>query len=94
MPFSSTDQSFRRDKVRDAYSAASEHPKQKNAFPVGRQFAESIGYPAEFLNRLPAVACDAFAGVSNVSIFADLLTKSLASILKAPVDGLDATFVV
>jgi arsenite methyltransferase len=62
-----------RDKVRGAYSAAAEHPKEKHAFPVGRQFAESVGYPAGLLASLPSVACDAFAGVSNVSLFAELL---------------------
>jgi arsenite methyltransferase len=61
-----------RDRVRGAYSAAAEHPNEKHAFPVGRQFAESIGYPAALLASLPTIACDAFAGVSNVSLFADL----------------------
>jgi SAM-dependent methyltransferase len=69
MPVSSTDSALLRDKVRDAYSAASEHPREQHAFPVGREFAESIGYPAELLDSLPAVACDAFAGVSNVPLF-------------------------
>jgi len=58
--------------VRGAYSAAADHPEEKHAFPVGRQFAESIGYPADLLASLPSVACDAFAGVSNVSVFADI----------------------
>jgi ubiquinone/menaquinone biosynthesis C-methylase UbiE len=58
--------------VRGAYSSAAEQPQEKHAFPVGRQFAESIGYPADLLASLPSVACDAFAGVSNVSLFAEL----------------------
>jgi len=61
-----------REMVRGAYSAAADHPEEKHAFPVGRQFAESIGYPADLLASLPSVACDAFAGVSNVSVFADI----------------------
>jgi len=61
-----------REMVRGAYSSAAEQPKEKHAFPVGRQFAESIGYPADLLASLPNVACDAFAGVSNVSLFAEL----------------------
>jgi arsenite methyltransferase len=61
-----------RDRVRGAYSAAAEHSNEKHAFPVGRQFAESIGYPAALLASLPTIACDAFAGVSNVSLFAEL----------------------
>ena len=66
-----TDQTNLRDKVRIAYSAA-EMPQEKHAFPVGRAFAESLGYPADLLDQLPAVASDAFAGVSNVSIFAEI----------------------
>jgi ubiquinone/menaquinone biosynthesis C-methylase UbiE len=39
---------------------------------VGRRFAESLGYPPALLAALPAVAVEAFSGVSNVSLFADL----------------------
>lgn len=53
-----------------AYSAAAERPADKHAFPVGRAFAESLGYPAELLSTLPAVAVEAFAGVSDVAVFA------------------------
>lgn len=72
MPLSSTSPVQLRDRVRGAYSAAAEHPDQKHAFPVGRQFAESLGYPSDLLASLPPVAFDAFAGVSNVSLFAVL----------------------
>jgi len=58
--------------VRGAYSAAAEHPEENHSFPVDRQFAESLGYPADLLASLPSVACDAFAGVSNVSLFAEV----------------------
>jgi arsenite methyltransferase len=67
-----TDPTLLRDRVRGAYSSAAEQPKEKHAFPVGKQFAESLGYPADLLASLPSVACDAFAGVSNVSLFAEL----------------------
>src|SRR5436309_8412647 len=67
-----TDPTLLRDRVRGAYSIAAERPDQKQAFPVGRTFAESIGYPSDLLASLPSLACDAFAGVSNVSLFADL----------------------
>jgi arsenite methyltransferase len=67
-----TDPTLLRDKVRGAYSCAAEQPKEKHAFPVGKQFAESLGYPADLLARLPSVACEAFAGVSNVSLFAEV----------------------
>jgi len=61
-----------REKVREVYSAAAESPEDKHPFPVGRKFAESLGYSAEWLDGLPSIASEAFAGVSNVSIFAEL----------------------
>ena len=61
-----------RDGVRRAYSSAADSPTSKHPFPVGRAFAESLGYPAELLNSLPDAAMEAFAGVSNVAIFADI----------------------
>ena len=61
-----------RDRVRVAYSAAAERPEEKHAFPVGRRFAESLGYPANVLDHLPAIASQAFAGVANVSVSAEI----------------------
>ena len=58
--------------VRNAYSAAAERPCGKHAFPVGRGFAESVGYSPDLLGELPRVAYEAFAGVSCVSMFADI----------------------
>ncbi len=58
--------------VHRAYSAVAEHPQTEHPFPVGRQFAASLGYPPEWLANLPAFAVEAFAGVSNVAIFADI----------------------
>ena len=58
--------------VREAYSAAAGEPEGRHPFPVGRSFAESLGYPADELAALPGVAVEAFTGVSNVSVFADL----------------------
>jgi SAM-dependent methyltransferase len=59
-----------RDKVRAAYSAAAEKPVDKHPFPMGRVFAESLGYSATLLDSLPPIATEAFAGVSNVHTFA------------------------
>ncbi len=59
-----------RDAVCSAYSAAAESPTTKHAFPVGRVLAERLGYPADLLETLPPVSVEAFAGVSNVSVFA------------------------
>lgn len=61
-----------REGVRDAYSNAALRPDKKHDFPVGRVFAESIGYPSDLLDSLPAVAIEVFAGVSNVAVFSDI----------------------
>jgi arsenite methyltransferase len=58
--------------VLNAYSAAAERPTQKHAFPVGRVLAERLGYPAEVLNAMPGVAVEAFAGVSNLAVSAQI----------------------
>lgn len=59
-----------RSAVQKAYSAAAEKPLEKHAFPVGRILAEQLGYPAELLEALPPISVEAFAGVSNVAVFA------------------------
>lgn len=60
----------RRQGVRRAYSAAAAKSDEAHPFPLGREFAESLGYPEALLAELPDVAVDAFTGVSNVSVFA------------------------
>jgi arsenite methyltransferase len=62
-----------RTKVNVAYSAVADGPQQKHPFPTGRKLAEDLGYPPDLLDTIPQLSVDAFAGVSNVSIFADLL---------------------
>ncbi len=61
-----------REGVREAYSAAARHPRGEHPFPVGREFAGSLGYPRSVLDDLPELAVEAFAGVSNVSVLATL----------------------
>ena len=58
--------------VQKAYSAVAQQPQSEHPFAVGRQFAESLGYPASPLDQFPAAASEAFTGVSNVSLFADI----------------------
>jgi len=58
--------------VHQAYSAAADNPQAEHPFPVGRQFAQSLGYPPGLLADLPASAVEAFAGVSNVAVFAGI----------------------
>src|SRR5579864_7722124 len=61
-----------REKVNGAYSAAASRPEQKHPFPIGRELAENLGYPSEVLDEVPQPSVEAFAGVSNVSLFAEL----------------------
>jgi SAM-dependent methyltransferase len=53
-----------RSAVADRYGQVAAQPGGSFNFPVGRAFAEAIGYPAELLATLPAAAVDAFAGVT------------------------------
>ena len=61
-----------REEVRTVYSTVAKNPRGKHPFPVGRDFAESLGYPPDVLDELPSTASEAFAGVSNVSVFAEI----------------------
>jgi arsenite methyltransferase len=61
-----------RESVREAYSRAASNPGEKHPFPVGEEFALSLGYPREILDTIPRKAIEGFAGVSNVSVFATL----------------------
>lgn len=46
------------------YGKVVKQPDGNFPFPVGRVFAESLGYPPELLDSLPRRAVDAFAGIS------------------------------
>lgn len=58
--------------VHHAYTSVADQPEEEHPFAVGRAFAEKLGYPVEILNQLPALSVEAFTGVSNVAIFADI----------------------
>ena len=58
--------------VYEAYSAVADQPEAEHPFAVGWAFAAGLGYPIEWLDRLPQASVRAFTGVSNVSIFSDL----------------------
>jgi len=61
-----------RSKVKEAYSSVAVAPESKHPFPIGRALAEDLGYGADLLDSLPTVSVQAFAGVSNVALFAKL----------------------
>ncbi len=57
--------------VRRIYSQCAEKPGGNYPFPVGKEFAESLGYPDEIISTVPGVVLDVFTGVSSVSTFAE-----------------------
>ena len=57
--------------VAERYGAVATAPGQKFNFPVGRTFAESVGYPPELLDRLPAGMWESFTGAGNPQDFVD-----------------------
>jgi len=64
------------DHIREAvcrvYSEAARRPADEHPFPVGRDFAASLGYSPETLSLIPSISIDGFAGVSNVAVFANI----------------------
>lgn len=52
-------------KVKDMYRLVAEEPHGEYHFAMGRPLAETLGYPPEDLDRIPAAAVDSFAGVGN-----------------------------
>lgn len=50
--------------VAEKYGEVAQSPGKGFPFPVGRGYAESLGYTPEDLDSLPAHAVDAFAGIS------------------------------
>jgi arsenite methyltransferase len=61
-----------RESVRAAYSAVAEKPGNRHPFPIGRAFAESLGYPPHLLDRIPTASLEAFTGVTNLASFAEI----------------------
>lgn len=55
-----------------AYSEAAAHPERPHPFPVGRAFAQSLGYPEQLLDSVPETSAESFTGVSNVAVFAEV----------------------
>jgi|GEM_PF-2249381 len=65
-----------REKVREAYSNAAGNVAESHPFPLGFDFAQSLGYPDDLLHSLPQSSVARFTGVSNVSMFSYILTGS------------------
>jgi arsenite methyltransferase len=59
-------------KVKDMYRHVAEQPEGKYHFELGRPLAEHLGYPSDVLDRVPAAACESFAGVGYFFDLAEL----------------------
>ena len=57
--------------VGDRYGQVACTPDAKFNFPVGRKFAESVGYGTELLDSLPASMWESFTGAGNPQPYAD-----------------------
>ncbi|MFG0274567.1 MAG: methyltransferase domain-containing protein [Phycisphaerales bacterium] len=51
--------------VAERYGRAARTPAEKLGFPVGRAFAEAVGYDSALLDKLPASCSDSFTGAGN-----------------------------
>ena len=60
--------------VAERYGKVATEPCSKFNFPVGRKFAESVGYPPELLDRLPAGFWESFTGAGNPQEYVDAKT--------------------
>jgi len=58
--------------VAEQYGRVALQPTGHFPFPIGRAFAESLGYPSDLLDTLPRPSVEAFAGISCPLKFTDL----------------------
>ncbi|MBI3862842.1 MAG: methyltransferase domain-containing protein [Planctomycetia bacterium] len=57
--------------VAERYGEVATAPQQKFNFPVGRKFAESVGYDAALLETLPRSLWESFTGAGNPQPYVD-----------------------
>ncbi len=58
--------------VKEKYSEVASNPQAKFNFPVGRNFAESVGYSGELLDELPGSMWESFTGAGNPQPYIDI----------------------
>lgn len=58
--------------VAERYGLVACSPGQKFGFPVGRAFAESVGYESSVLEELPSALWESFTGAGNPQSFVDV----------------------
>jgi SAM-dependent methyltransferase len=54
-----------REEIQKTYTDVSGRPEQNFVFPTGRGWADELGYPKDFLDRVPEATVESFAGVGN-----------------------------
>lgn len=59
--------------VAKRYGEVATNPCAKFNFPVGRNFAESVGYSRETLNKLPSLIWESFTGAGNPHPYIDIV---------------------
>jgi SAM-dependent methyltransferase len=57
--------------VAERYGQVATAPDSRFGFPVGRAFAQSVGYPGDLLDRLPEGFSGSFTGAGNPHPFVD-----------------------
>lgn len=57
--------------VSERYGKVAATPRLSYNFPVGRRFAEAVGYPPSLLDRLPRGLWESFTGAGNPQEFVD-----------------------
>jgi len=62
----SVDTAVLREHVREMYRDVAQRPEGEFHFEIGRAVAERLGYPAEWLDAVPADALVSFAGVGHM----------------------------
>ena len=58
--------------VCEAYSQIAREPRDNPYFPAGRLLAEGLGYSEALLDSIPLASVEAFCGVADVSLFAEM----------------------
>ena len=59
--------------VAKQYGKVATNPDDKFNFPVGRKFAESVGYSAEILDKVPTSMWKSFTGAGNPQPYIDIV---------------------
>ena len=65
------------DAVKKKYSEVASNPCDSFNFPVGKEFALSVGYPQKVLDTLPDSLVESFTGANNPQPFIDLQKKEV-----------------